>query len=117
MDARLATTPEPPYWAVIFSSRRTGADAERYARTADAMVALAARQPGFLGIESVRDAEGVGITVSYWTSEAAIAAWKREAAHVAAQRAGHDSFYADFVARVARVERAYTMAGSPREGL
>lgn len=117
MDARLAVTPEPPYWAAIFSSRRTGAEPEAYARMAEAMAQLAAKQPGFLGVESVRDAEGVGITVSYWASEEAIAAWKRDAAHLAAQRAGHASFYADFVTRVARVERAYTMAESPRAGL
>ena len=117
MDARLAATPDPPYWAVIFSSHRTGAEAERYARTAEAMVQLAARQPGFLGVESARDAEGFGITVSYWASAEAIAAWKQEAAHLAAQRAGHETFYADFVTRVARVERAYTLAGSPRTGL
>ena len=117
MDPRLAATPEPPYWAVIFSNRRTGAEPEGYARMAEAMAQLAAQQPGYLGVESVRDAEGVGITVSYWASEEAIAAWKRNAAHLAAQRAGHDAFYADFVTRVARVERAYTKAGSPRAGL
>ena len=113
----LAPTPTPPYWAVLFTSVRTGADAEGYARMADAMAALAPSQPGYLGIESVRGADGVGITVSYWRDEASIAAWKRQAAHVAAQQAGHARWYEDFVVRVARVERAYTMAGSPREGL
>lgn len=113
----LAQTPTPPYWAVIFTSLRTGADTEGYARMADAMAALAPSQPGYLGIESARDADGVGITVSYWRDEASIAAWKRQAAHVAAQKAGHARWYEDFAVRVARVERAYTMAESPREGL
>ncbi|MBK7368728.1 MAG: antibiotic biosynthesis monooxygenase [Candidatus Eisenbacteria bacterium] len=112
-----ADTPAPPYWAVLFTSRRNSGDAEGYARMADAMSALAPSQPGYLGIESVRGADGVGITVSYWRDEASIAAWKRLSAHVAAQQAGHERWYEDFVVRVARVERAYTMAGSPREGL
>ena len=116
-NARLAATPEPPYWVVIFTSRRTGEDAEGYARMADAMAELAMKQPGYLGIESVRDAEGVGITLSYWASERAIHDWKRVAAHTEAQRLGHARWYTDFVTRVARVERAYTKATSERAGL
>lgn len=117
LDPRLAETPEPPYYVVTFSSRRTGADAEGYARMAAAMAALAAQQPGYLGIESARDAEGFGITLSYWASEQAIADWKRVAAHTEAQRSGHATWYSDFATRVARVERAYTKATSERRGL
>ncbi len=117
MSDRLASTPEPPYWVVIFTSRRTPADPDGYGRMADAMERLAAQQPGYLGLESTRDAEGVGVTLSYWRSESDIVAWKRVAAHLEAQRAGHERWYADFRMRVARVERAYTMADSPRAGL
>jgi len=116
-DARFAATPEPPYWVVIFTSRRTGEDAEGYARMAAAMEALAQGQPGYLGLESVRDAEGVGVTLSYWASEQAIHDWKRVAAHAEAQRLGHERWYTDFVLRVARVERDYTLATSERAGL
>jgi heme-degrading monooxygenase HmoA len=112
-----APTPEPPYWVVLFTSRRTAADPEGYARMAGAMESLAATQPGYLGLESVRDSTGMGVTLSYWRSEADIAAWKRVAAHQVAQRAGHESWYEDFRVRVARVERAYAKTGSPREGL
>ncbi|KFN51362.1 antibiotic biosynthesis monooxygenase family protein [Arenimonas composti] len=106
-DAGLARTPAPPYYAVIFTSRRTADDAEGYAATADRMVELAAQQPGFLGVESVRDADGLGITVSYWESEDAIAAWRRHAEHTAARDDGRARWYAGFELRVARVERAY----------
>ena len=116
-DPRFAATPEPPYWVVLFTSHRTGEDAEGYERMAEAMAALAPRQPGFLGIESARDAEGVGITLSYWASEQAIHDWKRVAAHTEAQRQGHERWYSDFVTRVARVERAYSKATSARAGL
>lgn len=110
-DPSIASLPEPPYYAVIFSSRRTAGD-DGYAAMAERMVALAATQPGFLGLESVRDADGFGITVSYWASEADIARWKANAEHQAAQAAGHARWYAGFALRVARVERAYGKPGS-----
>ncbi len=102
----IAPTPEPPYYAVIFTSLRTSDD-QGYADMAARMEALAAQQPGFLGIESVR--EGVGITVSYWDSLAAIRAWKQQSEHLQAQRLGRRSWYADFKVRIARVERDYGM--------
>jgi len=102
----IAATPEPPYLAVIFSNQRTDGD-QGYGAMARRMVELAQEQPGFLGVESARDAEGFGITVSYWTDEAAIAAWKAQAEHAVAQRLGWDRWYADFQLRVCRVERQY----------
>lgn len=74
---------------------------------ADRMVELAAKQPGFLGVESARGADGFGITVSYWASEAAIAAWKANAEHRVARLGGRNTWYQHFEVRVARVERAY----------
>ena len=100
-----AQTPTPPYYAVIFTSRRTEGD-NGYERMAHRMVELAREQPGFLGIESARGADGLGITVSYWESEAAIAAWKAHVEHAAAQARAGD-WYAHFDVRVCRVERAY----------
>ena len=104
----LAVTPEPPYYAVIFTSvRRDRAENEdAYAHTANEMVRLAREQPGFLGIESVRDADGVGITVSYWSSLEAIAAWRKHGEHQMAQRSGRSDWYGAYAVRVSRVERA-----------
>jgi len=102
----IAGTPEPPYLAVIFSSQRRPGD-EGYGAMAERMVALAKEQPGFLGVESARDADGFGLTVSYWRDEAAIAAWKAHADHTVARRLGRDQWYADFQVRVCRVERQY----------
>jgi len=104
-DSRLARTPQPPYYAVIFTSIRTAGD-HGYAETSDRMVELASGQPGFLGIESVRDAQGTGITVSYWTSTEAIAAWKAQAEHQLAQQRGRREWYQQYEIRIARVERA-----------
>ena len=72
--SQIAPTPQPPYYAVIFTSERTDGD-NGYADMALRMLELAAGQPGYLGIESARS--GLGITVSYWDSRDAIAAWKR----------------------------------------
>ena len=101
----IASTPEPPYYAVIFSSRRTSVD-EGYDAMADHMLELAMRQPGYLGKESTRGADGFGITVSYWASLEDIASWKAHAQHQVAQRMGREKWYAQFVTRIARVERS-----------
>lgn len=108
-----AKTPEPPYYAVIFTSTRTAVD-EGYHEVADRMVDLASRQPGFLGVESARGADGLGITVSYWSSLEAIAAWKAESEHRVAQANGHRKWYEHFETRIARVERAYSGPNKPQ---
>ena len=100
----IARTPEPPYYAVIFTSLRTEVD-DGYAAMAEAMDALARTQPGYLGIESARD--GLGITVSYWRDLDSIAAWKRNVDHLAAQSLGRERWYLSYKTRVARVERDY----------
>lgn len=101
----IAATPEPPYTAVIFSSTRTEGD-RGYDRMSERMFALAAEQPGYLGVESARD-DGLGITVSYWADEAAAAAWKQVAEHLVAQELGASTWYDDYRVRVATVTRDY----------
>ncbi len=104
--SRFAPLPEPPYYAVIFTAQRTQSDAG-YGEMADKMVELAARQPGYIGVESTRDSEGLGITVSYWKDEAALQNWKAVAQHLLAQKLGKERWYAYYTLRVAKVERAY----------
>jgi heme-degrading monooxygenase HmoA len=101
-----AQTPQPPYYAVVFTSQRSEGD-QGYAAMADEMVALAASQPGYLGVESARGTDGLGITVSYWRDEASILNWKAEARHAVAQRTGQQRWYDHYELRVAKVERAY----------
>ena len=103
-NEQFARTPEPPYYAVIFSSRRTAVD-DGYGQMADRMLELASRQPGFLGMESTRGADGFGITVSYWSSLESIAAWKAHGEHRIAQSTGRSKWYSHFETRIARVER------------
>lgn len=112
-ESPFATTPEPPYVAVIFASARQSDDAathDGYEQTAREMVDLVSHQPGFLGMEAAR--EGIGLTVSYWSDESAALAWKAVADHLIAQRRGRTEWYADYVVRVATVTRHYTKATS-----
>lgn len=100
----IANTPQPPYYAVIFTSQRTDVEAG-YHDTALRMVELAAQQPGYLGVESARSE--VGITVSYWDSLEAIRHWKRNAEHLIAQERGRNEWYSSYKTRIALVERDY----------
>lgn len=102
----IAETPQPPYYAVIFTSQRSEED-QGYDAMAQRMMDLASKQPGFLGVESVRNDQGVGITVSYWSDEASIVRWKADTEHQAAQSAGRRMWYEAYEVRVAKVERAY----------
>ncbi|MEH7349487.1 antibiotic biosynthesis monooxygenase family protein [Gottfriedia acidiceleris] len=98
-----AKTPKPPYYAVIFCSKRTDGD-NGYSKMSEKMVELASSQQGFLGVESARDHE-MGITVSYWESLDAIKTWKEHAAHKVAQQRGKKDWYETFALRVCKVER------------
>ncbi|RZF87152.1 antibiotic biosynthesis monooxygenase [Pseudoalteromonas sp. S4488] len=102
----IANTPKPPYYAVIFTNTLSG-DTAGYEEVANRMVELAEQQPGYLGIESVRD--GLGITVSYWQSLDAIKAWKQNVEHLNAQQLGRDKWYSAFTTRIAKVERDYSL--------
>ena len=98
---------QPPYYAVIFTSHHKSDDTG-YGSTADRMVELAATMPGYLGIESARGADGLGITVSYWEDEESIYQWKAVSEHREAQRRGITQWYSHYELRVARVDRAYS---------
>ena len=76
-----------------------------YAATASKMIELAAKQPGFLGVEHAR--ENLGITVSYWQDLASIKNWKNHAEHTRARERGRSEWYRLFKVRIARVERDY----------
>jgi heme-degrading monooxygenase HmoA len=101
----VAQTPTAPYYAVIFTSIQAATGAAGYGATAERMLELAAGQAGFLGVESVRDGEGVGITVSYWSSLEAIGNWKQHAEHRVAQELGRTTWYSEYRLRISRVER------------
>lgn len=100
----IADTPEPPYYAVIFTSIRNDGDGG-YGAMSDHLVKLAEDQEGYLGIESAR--QEVGVTVSYWRDLDSIKRWKENTQHAIAQDKGKSDWYQSFKVRIAKVERDY----------
>lgn len=103
----LARTPAPPYVAVIFTSIRSDEDHAGYHAMAEAMDRLARLQPGYLGHESARGADGLGITVSYYRTAEDARAWKGHVDHLGAQKLGRDRWYESYRVRIAEVSREY----------
>ena len=102
----IANTPQPPYYAVIFTSIRTGID-EGYEDMAEEMFTLASKQDGFLGVDSARNE--VGITVSYWDSPQAIKNWKANSRHLLAQKYGREKWYEKYKVRICKIEHDYEL--------
>lgn len=105
--SRFAPLPDPPYYAVIFTNQRRNGDFG-YEAMALQMAELAEAQPGYFGLESTRDDQGLGITVSYWRNEDALKGWKAVSEHLLAQKLGKTRWYEFYTLRVAKVERAYS---------
>ena len=101
------STYPPSTVAVIFVAERTLADDAGYGIAADRMVELAGVQPGYLGINSARGDDRVGITVSYWADETAAKAWRDHPEHKAIRDAGRDRWYSWYDLHVASVTRSY----------
>ena len=99
------------YYAVIFTSQRTDNDNEGYAKMADTIETLAKQQPGFLRVESARNHDGQGITVSYWQSLEAIQHWKDNTKHAVAQQLGKEKWYSQYHVEICQVMRAYSFKG------
>ena len=104
MNDPIVQTPAPPYYAVIFTSIKTGNE-DGYKETLEKMLQLAAKHPGYIGIESARSE--IGITVSYWESTDAIRSWKQQSEHLLAQKKGREKWYEHYRVRVCKVERDY----------
>jgi len=107
MSKIFVNSPKKPFYAVIFTNQRTKNNEAEYQKMANAMVTLGEKQSGYLGIESLRDEKGFGITVSYWQSLDDIKKWKDLPAHKKAQKTGHDKWYESYTTRIVEVDRVY----------
>jgi heme-degrading monooxygenase HmoA len=93
--------------AVIFIAQRTAEYDAEYRAAAEAMEELAARQPGYRGMDSVRGTDGLGISVSYWANDASAKAWRDHPEHKAIRNAGRDRWYSHYDLHVAEITRSY----------
>ncbi|MBL4585158.1 MAG: antibiotic biosynthesis monooxygenase [Pseudomonadales bacterium] len=100
---------ETPCYAVIFTATLTS-DTDGYAEMAKKMNALAADQPGFLGVRGVTK-NNREITVTYWRTLEDIQAWKEHPNHAAAQALGKSKWYSDYQVEIAKMERGYSHSG------
>lgn len=99
--------PELPYYAVIFTVQRTEGD-NGYSKMTMKMIELAEEQPGYVGVERIREETGFGITVSYWKDEESIRRWRNVTEHMLAQKLGKEEWFKYYTIRVAKVERHYS---------
>lgn len=102
---------QPGYYAVIATTTlrpMTPDQQRRYVTLVDRMLQLARQQDGYIGRESARDA-ALGISVSYWRTEAAIKAWRNDVRHMATKDIGRREIYQTCRIRVCRVEHDYEM--------
>lgn len=103
----IASTPNPPYYAVIFSSKRKQTrNEDQYNQMVQKMMELAKQQKGFLGIEHVTGENGFELTISYWNTLEAIQQWKENTAHQAAKQKG-ENWYLQLKTRICKVEQDY----------
>ncbi len=93
--------------AVIFISQRTDDDDAGYDEASAAMAGFAQDQPGYIGMDSVRGAGGLGITVSYWASDADAKAWRDHGEHALIRDAGRDRWYSHYSLHVGEITRSY----------
>lgn len=106
----MTDAPDGPLVVIFRSKRPTGGAEDGYAQVAAAMAEAARGMPGFLGMESLRDAQGEGVTLSRWADEASLKAWAEHPGHRAAQaQAGR--WYEAFEITVARELRRTSSGG------
>jgi len=101
---KIADTPNPPYFAVIFTIIAND-DAAEDIEMARRMNKLAHEQEGFIGMEAAGGK--LGIMCSYWHSLNAIREWKKNSEHKLAQESGKSNAFSSFKVRICRVDRDY----------
>ena len=101
------TTRPPGTIAVIFVAQRSLNDEAGYDAAAKEMAALAATQHGYIGVDSVRSTNGLGITVSYWANDAAAKGWRDHPRHAGIRDQGRGVWYTHYDLHVAEVSRSY----------
>ena len=101
-------TPKPPYYTVIFTSKRTTLD-DGYTELNDALYAEALKLDGYYGSETLRNEEGYGVAVLYWRDMSDIQEWAKYQKHLYAKEQGKAKWYEGYRVRIAKVEREYGM--------
>ena len=99
----ICKTPEPPYYAVIFTSTLNEVD-EHYSEMSELTEAATEKMEGYIGNEHFRNEDGFGIHVSYWKDMDSIKRWKHDELHKKAKQQGISEFYKNYTVRISKVE-------------
>ncbi|MFJ3979397.1 antibiotic biosynthesis monooxygenase family protein [Streptomyces sp. NPDC090021] len=97
---------EPPYVMAVFSNVRT-ADDTGFDELNDRMEGIVETIPGYLGYESARTPDGLGITVAYFRDHEALTVWRENLEHQAAMKRGRADWYQSYTLHVGTVERSH----------
>ena len=99
--------------AVIFEADAVPTQQERYLQLAAELRNELVNIEGFISIERFKSlsTEGKILSLSWWESEDAVAVWKSNMKHRAAQREGRESIFSFYRIRVAHVLRDYSSEG------
>ncbi len=103
----ISRTPEPPYYAVVFTSINADVDHTEHSEMFRRLAARARDYEGYLGIEAARNTDGTGVAAVYWKDAESIAAWARDPEHRVAKRRGREEWYTHYMIRICQVEREY----------
>ena len=95
--------------AVIFELEPKPGQDQAYFATAADLAPRLAEIDGFISVERFQSLASPGkfLSLSFWRDEAAVAAWRGQSPHRAAQSAGRHAIFADYRLRVAAVLRDY----------
>lgn len=93
--------------AVIFTSQRTNYN-EGYAVFNEKLEALAMQNKGFIKQESTRQADGFGISISYWKDIESAKQFKQIPLHIEAQQKGKTHYYEWYNVKICKVEKEYS---------
>ena len=103
----ISKTPNPPYYAVVFTSINANVDHTEHVDMYARLVQRAATYEGYLGIEPARNSDGTGVAVVYFKDQESIGAWAKDPEHQIAKRKGREIWYSHYMIRICRVERDY----------
>jgi heme-degrading monooxygenase HmoA len=98
--------------AVIFEVEPAGGRREAYLGIAAQLKPALDQMDGFISVERFESLSTPGklLSLSFWRDEAAVAAWRAQAAHRKAQAAGRGGVFAGYRLRVASVIRDYGLS-------
>lgn len=103
----ISSTPQPPYYAVIFTSINAPVDHTEHVEMYGRLVRHAQTFAGYLGIEGARNGDGTGVAAVYWKDLESIRAWAKDPMHQVAKAKGREVWYSHYMIRICRVEREY----------